>query len=71
MRALRNSAIESGSSLFEISLVQFGTMTRPATRRVVTVLAATANGAKRIVRSHYPRSSSYEVVAQKDALSLI
>jgi hypothetical protein len=70
MRALCNSAIEPGTNLFEIALVQFGTVNRPATRRVVKVLASTANGAKRIVRSRYPRSSSYEVIAKTAALPL-
>jgi hypothetical protein len=68
MRALCNSAIEPGTSLFEVALIQFGTVSRPATRRVVKVLASTARGAKRIVRSRYPRSSSYEVIGRSDSL---
>lgn len=68
MRALCNSAIEPGTHLFEVALVLFGTMNRPATRRVVKVLASTANGAKRIVHARYPRSSSYQVIARSDSL---
>ena len=68
MRALCNSAIEPGTNVFDISLVLFGTVSRPATRRIVKVLASSANGAKRIVRSFYPRSSSYEVVATMESL---
>jgi len=68
MRPLCNSTIESGNNLFEISLVQFGTLNRPAMKRKVTVLALTAAGAKRIVRSFFPRSSSYEVVGKTASL---
>jgi len=68
MRTLSNPAIEPGKNLFEISLVQFGSTNRPATRRCVTVQASTAAGAKRIVRSVYPRSSSYEIVAKMASL---
>ena len=68
MRTLCNPAIEPGTALFEIALVLFGTTTRPATRRQVTVQAATANGAKRIVRAFYPRSASYEILAKTASL---
>lgn len=68
MRALCNSTIEPGINLFEISLVQFGTANRPATRRIVKVMASTSAGAKRIVRSFFPRSSSYEVLNKMASL---
>jgi hypothetical protein len=64
MHVLCNSAIEPGANLFEIALVQFGTMNRPAARRVVKVLATTAKGARRIVRDRYPRSASYQVISK-------
>lgn len=62
MHALSNSAIEPGIHQFKISMTLFGTMRRPAFKQIVTVLASTKNGAKRIVKSFYPRSSSYEVI---------
>lgn len=64
MYTLSNSSIEPPRSLFQISLIQFGTMNRPATRCTVKVLATTAQGAKRIVRARYPRSSSYEIISK-------
>lgn len=68
MRTLSNPAIESGTDLFEISLILFGSANRPATRHIVKVMASTAKGAKRIVRSFHPRSSSYEVINQTASL---
>jgi hypothetical protein len=62
MHALSNSAIEPGIHQFKVSMTLFGTMRRPASKQIVTVLASTKNGAKRIVRSFYPRSSSHEVI---------
>lgn len=62
MHALSNSAIEPAVHQFKISMTLFGTTRRPASKQIVTVLAATKNGAKRIVKSFYPRSSSYEVI---------
>ena len=64
MYTLSNSSIEPPRSLFQISLIQFGTVKRPATRCTVKVLATTAQGAKRIIRARYPRSSSYEVISK-------
>jgi hypothetical protein len=68
MRPLCNPAIEPGTNLFDISLVQFGSLSRPAIRRKVTVQALTAAGAKRIVRGFYPRSASYEVLGKTASL---
>ena len=62
MQALSNSAIEPGIHQFKISMTLFGTMRRPASKQIVTVLASTRNGAKRILKSFYPRSSSYEII---------
>ena len=70
MRALANPAIEAGHKVFEISLVKFGTINRPATKQIVKVLASTTGGAKRIVKSFYPRSSIHEVLAKSLASPL-
>jgi hypothetical protein len=68
MYALCDSTIEPGTHLFEISLIQFGSMNRPAIRRVVKVLATSAQGARRIVRARYPRSASYEIISKTPSL---
>jgi len=69
MRALANPAIEAGRKEFEVSVVLFGTLNRPATKRIVKVLASTGRGAKRIVKSFYPRSSSYEIIGHEQLSS--
>lgn len=65
MRALMNLAIEPALSLFEVSAV-VGLSSQQAVKRVLKVLAATPQGAVRIVRSRYPRSKSLQVVCQRD-----
>jgi hypothetical protein len=52
---LQNAAIERPERLFDVELVLFGTITRPAIKRIVKVLAQTERGAKRICRSRYQR----------------
>ena len=68
MRALMNLAIEPALSLFEVSAVIVGlSSSHQAATRVLKVLAATPQGALRIVRSRYPRSKSLQVLGQAEA----
>lgn len=55
MAPLQNPAIEFPERLFEVEAVVFGTLTRCAVRRTITVLARTVKGAKRICKSRYRR----------------
>ena len=64
MRALMNLAIEPALQLFEDSAVIDGLSSQQVVRRVLKVLAATPQGAARIVRSRYPRLKSLQVVAK-------
>lgn len=56
MTPLQNPTIERPERMFYVELVVFGTMTRAAMRRTISVLAQTAKGAKRICKSRYRRS---------------
>lgn len=66
MRALMNLAIEPAMKLFEVSVVIASLPSREASRqaarRVLKVLAQTPQGAIRIVRERYPRSSAHQIV---------
>jgi hypothetical protein len=62
MRQLSNCSIEPARKVFKVAFIAFGTVDRPALERVVTVLASTPKGAKRIVRARYRRSSSHRVI---------
>lgn len=68
MSVICNAQIEPGVRLFEVSMIQFGTVNRAAARKVVKVLATTAKGARQIIRARYPRSGSYEVLANTPSL---
>ena len=67
MRALMDLAIEPALSLFEVSAVIVSLSSQQAAKRVLRVLAATPQGALRIVRNRYPRSKSLQVVAKSQA----
>jgi hypothetical protein len=62
MCPISNPAIEPGNTAFVIEFVLFGTETRPAMRRKITVIATTARGAKRIAKAHWPRSGEHKIV---------
>lgn len=68
MRALMNLAIEPALMLFEVSVViatlPSRSSSRQAATRVLKVLAQTPQGAIRIARERYPRSSAHQVIAQ-------
>jgi len=51
MRTISNPTIEPANNSFVIEFVLFGTATKPATRKKVTVMAVTARGAKRIAKA--------------------
>lgn len=55
MAPLQNASIERPERIYEIDMVFFGTVDRVAARRVIRVLAQTAQGARRICRAHYRR----------------
>jgi hypothetical protein len=57
MAAIYNAAIELPETVFEITLVVFGTLTRNAIRRTISVLAQTPKGAKKICKLRYRRSA--------------
>lgn len=63
---LQNPAIERPEKMFYVDLVIFGTLTRAAVRRTLSVLAQTAKGAKRICKSRYRRS---EIKNTREAMS--
>lgn len=62
MRALMNLAIEPALKLFEVSTV-LAAAAGARTVRIVKVLAATPEGAVRIVRERYPHLKRPQVVA--------
>jgi hypothetical protein len=67
MAPLQNPAIEFPERLFVVETVVFGTLTRSAVRRTITVLARTVKGAKRICKSRYRR---VEIKSAKAAAQL-
>lgn len=68
MHTIANTAIEPGERSFVIDFVLFGTVTRPATRRKVTVLARTREGAQRIVKAQWPRSSEHKILEESEII---
>jgi len=66
MKVLEDPAVSAATSEFLIEFVQFGTLTRPATRRNALVRASTAADAKKILRMKYPRTDQYVVKRQQE-----
>lgn len=56
MCPLQNSAIERPEKMYYVEIVIFGSTTRNAVRRTISVLAQTARGAQRICKWRYRRS---------------
>lgn len=65
MVPLQNTAIERPEKVFDVEVVVFGTLTRPAMKRTIKVLAQTGKGARRICQSRYRRS---EIKGTKEAV---
>lgn len=65
MAPLQNTAIERPEKMFYVDLVIFGTITRGAVRRTISVLAQTAKGAKKICKWRYRRS---EIKGTREAM---
>lgn len=69
MMVICNSNIEPAAVTFEVSLIQFGSINRAAVRRVVKVMASTAQGARKMVRERFPRSGNYQVLSRTPMLT--
>ncbi|HVK93864.1 MAG TPA: hypothetical protein VM571_03960 [Noviherbaspirillum sp.] len=65
MAPLQNAAIERPEKIFYVELIIFGTITREAVRRTISVLAQTGKGAKKICKSRYRRS---EIKSTREAV---
>ena len=65
MRIISNPTIEPGEKSFVVEFVVFGTETKPAVRRRVSVMAKTARGAKRIAKTQWPRSGDHRILAER------
>jgi len=63
MRALVNVAIEPAFNVFEVSIDILGSNASQVSRRILKVLADTPQGAMRIARWRYPRSTGLRVVS--------
>jgi len=65
MKSLSDQTIEKPEVEFAISFTLFGTLTRPASQVTVKVLAETRQGALRICKAYYRRSSDYRVLTER------
>ncbi|WP_156924293.1 hypothetical protein [Derxia gummosa] len=63
MRALVNVTIEPALRVFEVSIDIINRNANQAARRVLRVLADTPQGALRIARWRYPRSTGLRVLS--------
>ncbi|WP_085315205.1 hypothetical protein [Derxia lacustris] len=63
MRALVNVTIEPALRVFEVSIDIIGRNASQASRRILKVLADTPQGAVRIARWRYPRSTGLRVLS--------
>lgn len=63
MAPIHNVAVERPEMAFEVDLIIFGSVSRNAVRRTISVLAQTAKGARKICKMRYRRSEVKRVRA--------